>query len=317
MAVRAYAPASAGNISVGFDILGAAFAPVDGSPLGDFITVREGSSSFELICQGPFASKLPQDPRQNIVTTAWEDFCQEIARKGVSPRDLTMILDKRLPVGSGLGSSACSIVAALAALNAFHGSPLSQDELLRLMGKEEGRISGSIHYDNVAPCYLGGIQLMAEECGTISVTVPHFREWFWVSCYPGICVSTAEARKILPDSYDRHTCIDFGRQVALFVHASFSGNRRLASAVLRDVLAEPYRRSLIPGFDRAREASLKLGALAFGISGSGPSVFAVTPDQGTAEQVDRWLRSNFISNENGFSHICRIDGTGARVEEVQ
>ena len=86
-------------------------------------------------------------------------------------------------------------------LNRFHGQPLNETELLALMGEMEGKISGGVHYDNVAPCYLGGVQLMLEELGIISQEVPCFDDWFWVMAYPGIKVSTAEARAILPSQY--------------------------------------------------------------------------------------------------------------------
>lgn len=109
---------------------------------------------------------------------------------------VAMTLEKNMPIGSGLGSSACSVVAALVAMNEFCGKPLNETRILALMGEMEGRISGSIHYDNVAPCYLGGMQLMIEENGIISQQVPGFDEWLWVLAYPGIKVSTAEARAI-------------------------------------------------------------------------------------------------------------------------
>ena len=316
MAVKAYAPASIGNVSVGFDLLGAALSPVDGSPLGDFVTVEDHDEQFVLECTGSFAGKLPSDYRKNIVYDAYVDFCEELSRKGGKPKKLKMTLEKCLPIGSGLGSSACSIVAALAALNEFHDRPFSQNEIMMLMGREEGKISGSVHFDNVAPCYLGGIQLMVDERGIISREVPSFDSWYWVSCYPGICVSTAEARKILPDSYDRHTCIDFGRQLGVFIHASFSGDEKLACTVLRDVLAEPYRRSLIPGFDSAREAVGGLGAAAMGISGSGPSIFVVAKELKEATAIEKWLKDNFIQNSNGFCHICKIDRQGTTVKFI-
>lgn len=104
-----------------------------------------------------------------------------------------MTLEKNMPIGSGLGSSACSVVAALMAMNEHCGKPLNDTRLLALMGELEGRISGSIHYDNVAPCFLGGMQLMIEENDIISQQVPWFDEWLWVLAYPGIKVSTAEA----------------------------------------------------------------------------------------------------------------------------
>lgn len=106
---------------------------------------------------------------------------------------VAMTLEKNMPIGSGLGSSACSVVAALMAMNEHCGKPLNDTRLLALMGELEGRISGSIHYDNVAPCFLGGMQLMIEENDIISQQVPWFDEWLWVLAYPGIKVSTAEA----------------------------------------------------------------------------------------------------------------------------
>lgn len=191
--VKVYAPASSANMSVGFDVLGAAVTPVDGSLLGDTVTV-EAAERFSLNNIGRFASKLPSEPRENIVYQCWERFCQEIGKNV----PVAMTLEKSMPIGSGLGSSACSVVAALVAMNEHCGKPLNNSRLLALMGELEGRISGSIHYDNVAPCFLGGMQLMIEENGIISQQVPGFDEWLWVLAYPGIKVSTAEARAILP-----------------------------------------------------------------------------------------------------------------------
>ncbi len=222
--VKVYAPASSANMSVGFDVLGAAVTPVDGSLLGDTVTV-EAAERFSLNNVGRFASKLPPEPRENIVYQCWERFCQEIGKNV----PVAMTLEKSMPIGSGLGSSACSVVAALVAMNEHCGKPLNNSRLLALMGELEGRISGSIHYDNVAPCFLGGMQLMIEENGIISQQVPGFDEWLWVLAYPGIKVSTAEARAILPAQYRRQDCIAHGRHLAGFIHACYTRQPQLAA----------------------------------------------------------------------------------------
>lgn len=316
MKVSAYAPASIGNVSVGFDILGAALRPDDGGILGDTVEVSDAEEGFSLATEGRFAAKLPADPRKNICHDAYRAFRDLLAAKGLPARPARMVLKKNLPIGSGLGSSAASIVAAVEALNEFHGRPLGRDEALLLMGRLEGQISGSVHYDNVAPCYLGGIRLMVGAAGIISESVPCFPDWLWVSCYPGITVSTAAARAILPAEYSRATCITYGRQAAAFVQASHTGNEKLAAAVLKDVLAEPYRRDLIPGFDAAMKKGRELGALAGGISGSGPSIFVVMKDRERAEELREWLAGNFILNGDGFCNICRIDPDGTRAAPV-
>ncbi|WP_409311271.1 homoserine kinase [Pectobacterium sp. B1J-3] len=305
--VKVYAPASIGNVSVGFDVLGAAVSPVDGSLLGDCVSV-EAADLFSLRNEGRFVSKLPDNPKENIVYQCWERFCQEIGKT----IPVAMTLEKNMPIGSGLGSSACSVVAGLMAMNEFCGRPLDDTRLLTLMGELEGRISGSVHYDNVAPCFLGGIQLMLEEEGIISQPVPSFDDWLWVMAYPGIKVSTAEARAILPAQYRRQDCVSHGRYLAGFIHACHTGQASLAAKLMKDVIAEPYRTKLLPGFADARQAAEDIGALACGISGSGPTLFSVCNNMASAERLADWLRDNYLQNDEGFVHICRLDTAGAR-----
>ncbi|MEE3651863.1 MULTISPECIES: homoserine kinase [unclassified Brenneria] len=305
--VKVYAPASIGNVSVGFDVLGAAVSPIDGALLGDCVSVV-AADRFSLKSEGRFVSKLPDDPKQNIVYQCWERFCEEIGQTV----PVAMTLEKNMPIGSGLGSSACSVVAGLMAMNEFCGKPLDDTRLLTLMGELEGRISGSVHYDNVAPCFLGGIQLMLEEEGIISQPVPAFDDWLWVMAYPGIKVSTAEARAILPAQYRRQDCISHGRYLAGFIHACHTGQASLAAKLMKDVIAEPYRTKLLPGFAEARKAAQDIGALACGISGSGPTLFAVCNEINSAQRLADWLRDNYLQNDEGFVHICRLDTTGAR-----
>ncbi|MRT40910.1 homoserine kinase [Enterobacteriaceae bacterium RIT702] len=305
--VKIYAPASIGNVSVGFDVLGAAVSPVDGTLLGDCVSV-EAADSFSLVNSGRFVSKLPTNPQENIVYQCWERFCQAIGKQV----PVAMTLEKNMPIGSGLGSSACSVVAGLMAMNEFCGKPLNDTELLALMGELEGRISGSVHFDNVAPCFLGGVQLMIEENGIISQDVPCFDEWLWVMAYPGIKVSTAEARAILPAQYRKEDAIKHGRLLAGFIHACHTRQPGLAAKLMQDVIAEPYRTKLLPGFADARKAAQDIGALTCGISGSGPTLFAVCNEMATAQRMADWLSQHYLQNEEGFVHICRLDTAGAR-----
>ncbi|MGF1738214.1 homoserine kinase [Photobacterium satsumensis] len=313
MSVVVYAPASIGNVSVGFDVLGAAVSPIDGTLLGDRVLAAESAKSFSLSCVGAFVDKLPKQAEENIVYRCWQVFARELDKKGATLKPVALTLEKNMPIGSGLGSSACSIVAALDALNRFHGQPLDETELLALMGEMEAEISGSLHYDNVAPCYLGGLQFMVEELGIISQSVPCFEDWYWVMAYPGIKVPTAEARAILPSQYRRQDVIAHGRYLGGFIHACHSEQPALAAKMIKDVVAEPYRERLLPGFANARQYALEAGALASGISGSGPTMFTVCDDLEVAKRIARWLQDHYVQNEEGFVHVCRLDGQGSKV----
>ncbi|WP_417761294.1 homoserine kinase [Shewanella sp.] len=312
-ALTVYAPASMGNVGVGFDLLGAALAPIDGSLLGDTVTISAAASGVQLAQVGEWAAKLPPAPEDNIVYQCAEFFLAKFAiNSGVSLR-----LSKNLPVGSGLGSSASSVVAALYALNEFFGKPCNPQQLLALMGEFEGRISGAIHYDNVAPCYLGGMQLMLDLPQRICEAIPAFEQWYWVVAYPGISLSTAKMRALMPAQYDKSVAIEFGKNLSAFVHASYRQDAQLAITVLKDVLAEPYRAAAIPGFEQAKHALAELGMLATGISGSGPTLFTVTDDLTKANAANEWLQAHYLTEAGGFSHICRLDSQGARVLAVE
>ena len=307
-----YAPASSGNVSVGFDALGLALAPMDGSLLGDCVSILPGTPDDWMLCiDGPFAHALPQDQEQNIVITSCRRFEQAARALGVDVYPLNITLDKRLPVGSGLGSSASSIVATLVALNHYFNRPLDRPALLRLMAEMEGNISGEVHLDNIAPCLLGGLRLCMPD-GARQYGLPWPGHWQSVVAWPGTRLETRPAREVLPTSYERKTVVAHGAQFALFVHQLYQGEAVAAADCLVDLLAEPYRKFLLPGFEEARVELAKMGALATGISGSGPTIFCIVDDSRVAEAVAQWLQQNYVQNESGFVRICRVDLAGAR-----
>lgn len=220
-----------------------------------------------------------------------------------------------MPVGSGLGSSACSVVAALAALNAFyakfHDFSFAENVLLKMTGQMEAQISGSLHYDNVAPCYLGGLQLMVPDEKVISRCLPSFDDCYYVMAYPGIEVSTKAAREVLPANYSRSDVISYGQNLATFVDACHRQDKSQAFSVLRDVIAEPYRTDLLPRYQSSRDFLTAEGALAVGISGSGPTLFCVCDNESQAQQFALWLKDNYLQTELGFVHVCKADTLGA------
>jgi len=312
-----YAPASIGNFSVGFDALGLALAPMDGTLLGDLVQLslpdpdKPDGADWALEVKGEYAQKLPVDQEKNIVISSCRAFQSAAAVKGVDIQPLKVLLDKRLPIGSGLGSSASSIVAALEALNRWHGNPLSYHDIFNLMAQMEGSISGEIHLDNIAPCLYGGLRLCPPESNA-EYSLPWPAAWRAVVCWPGTELMTRDARGVLPDEIPRKIAVRHGAQFAQFVYALHTGNTELAAASLVDLIAEPYRRTLLPGFDEAKTALRRLGALAVGISGSGPTVFALVDDYEIALEVETWLAGNYQKTEQGFVHICRADLGGAR-----
>lgn len=311
-ALTVFAPASIGNVSVGFDALGLALAPMDGTLLGDTVQLQPGPrDDWKLSVGGPFADKLPTEAENNIVLQCCRLFERTLRQRGIDISPLNIVLEKRLPIGSGLGSSASSVVAALEVLNRWHEYPLSSRELFHLMAEVEGGISGEIHLDNIAPCLYGGLRLCPPG-GQSEYALPWPARWLVVVCWPGTELVTREARSVLPEVLPRATAVRHGGQFAQFVHALYTGKTALAAACMVDLIAEPYRRRLLPGFDRAREELTALGALTVGISGSGPTVFALVDRMDLARTAADWLHRHYQQNDSGFVHICRADLGGAR-----
>ena len=311
----AYAPASIGNLAAGFDLLGAALAPLDGSLFGDLVHVAVApEASFRLT--GPFAGALAGDTRPNLALRARDLFVAAVRAQGEAVGPFALTLEKRLPVASGLGSSASSIVATLVALQALCGDPLSGSDLLALAGQAEGITSGGMHLDNVAPSLLGGLQLMVPGRDGQPATrrLPWPADLLLVVVHPAFHLSTAKSRGVLPERLGWPETVDFAGNLAGLVQALHSGDRALLARCLRDPLVEVHRAPLVPGFRSAQAAAQALGALGCSLSGSGPSVFAVAEDEGQAGAIADGIRQAFrAAGLESQGHVCALDPEGARV----
>lgn len=309
--IQVYAPASIGNVGIGFDTLGIAIIPTDNSLLGDYVSIKD-SDVFSIKNTGLFHDQLPIQLKDNIVFQCWKKFCK-ILKKSCP---ISIQLEKNTPVASGLGSSAASIVATLMAINCYYGNPLNKNQLLKLMGKMEGEISGAIHFDNVSPCFLGGMQIILPKYDEISQIIPIFDHWIWIIAYPGVKISTMEARSVLPKQYNGADCIAHSQYLSGFVHACYTKQELLAIKYIQqqDVFAEPYRSKLLPlDLSYIRSNLIEKGAVSCGISGSGPTIFVLCNTTKVIHDIVDWLSRFYVQNNSGFVKICSLNPIGARI----
>ncbi|HEX7184182.1 MAG TPA: homoserine kinase, partial [Thermoanaerobaculia bacterium] len=307
--LRAFAPAGVGNFAAGFDVLGAALAPVDGSLWGDVVEV-EAADEPRFVCKGPYADRLPADPADNLVIRT-RDLFEEAVGSPLPPLALT--LHKGLPVCSGLASSAASVTAAAMALNAWRGEPLGKADLLALAGRAEGLASGSVHLDNVAPCLLGGL-LLVPPAG-LPRPLPFPEDLRIVMASPALALATREARRVLPKEVPLALAVEHSQNLAAFVHALYTDDRPLLRITLRDLLAEPWRADLVPGFREAQRGALAAGALGASLSGAGPAVFAVAEERDAPAVADALIHGFGSRDVAAEARICRLDTRGARLLE--
>lgn len=262
----AFAPASVGNIGVGFDLLGHSF---DGPR--DVAVVRRSEAPGVRVAaiRGHVGGigAIPLDAARNTAGRALQVLCD-----AVQPgHGFELELEKGIPLGSGLGGSAASCVAALVAANALLDAPLSREALYPFALQGEAVSSGSLHGDNVAPMLLGGV-VMATGTRMIPLAVPG-----WLHCvvvHPDQVLETRRARAVLAEPYPLPLVVEQNARLALFLTGLQRGDSALIREGLRDLLVEPRRAPLIPGFFAVKQAALDHGALGASISGAGPSVFA-------------------------------------------
>jgi homoserine kinase len=282
--VKAFAPATIANVSVGFDILGLAI-----SQPGDTVTARivEGNSVRMKSVSGD-AGLLPTMATKNTAGIA----AQATLEKAGVQTGLELELTKGLPIGSGLGSSAASAAAAAFAVNRLLGSPLRKKELIEPCLKAEEAVSGR-HADNVAPSLLGGLIMVRslEPLDIIRLPLPEKLHAAVVT--PAIEVPTKKAREILPKTVSLAAMIQANANIATFVSACYAGDLSLMARCTPDEIVTPARVKLIPGSHQVIETAYEHGALMSSISGAGPSLFALCHSAANAQRVAKAMQVAF------------------------
>ena len=302
----AFAPASVGNIGVGFDLLGHA---IEGPR--DLATVRRTDEPRVRIdaIRGRVAGvdALPLDAAANTAGRALISLRERLAL----PFGFAVELEKGIPLGSGLGGSAASCVAALVAANALLDAPLAREALYDFALDGESASSGSRHGDNVAPMLLGGVAL-ATATRALRIEAP---DWLHaVVVHPDQVLETRRSRAALADPYPLHDLVAQSAHLAQFLLGLQRGDATLIRDGLHDVLVEPRRAPLIPGFARVKAAALDQGALGASISGGGPSVFAWFASRADAEAVAPAMRGAF--GDAGFDARAYVSPVNAPRSEV-
>lgn len=304
--VTAFAPASVGNVAVGFDVLGHAIEGV-----GDEVVLTSTDCDrIEVTLVGDVCPDLPLDPELNTAGRPLLEMRRDFGiRTGV-----TVSLHKGIPLGSGMGGSAASAVAAVVAADELWSLGLGWQQLLTYALLGESVASGEAHPDNAAPSLIGGLvlcELVDERFHMTHLPVPG--DLRCVLVHPDHRVDTRGARDLLANDVPLADFVSQSRFLAGFVAGCCRGDTAQIARCLRDIVIEPQRARNIPAFSQVRSAALGAGAVGVSISGSGPSVFAWCRDA-NAEQVAQAMRGAFEQADVDCQHwISRIDVPGARI----
>ena len=287
--VKVYAPATIGNIGPGFDVLGLAI-----QGLGDTVEAHEISGNKLIIENIQDADHdIPTDPLKNTSGIA----AQKILNLLKINQGVSLNITKGLPSGSGLGSSAASAVAGASAVNYLFGNQLSNEELLHAAMAGEYSVSGGYFADNVAPSIYGGATLTCSLDPLVVKPLGSISELIIILAIPRTQILTKESRQILPEKVELSDCIHNMANTASITAAFCNNDYNLLKDSLIDFIIEPVRSKLIPGFPEAKEAAFAAGAHGMSISGSGPTVFAITNVEKDAKQIESAMKNAFHDND--------------------
>lgn len=303
--VKVFAPATVANVACGFDVLGFAL-----NYPGDEVIVRKNNSGKLSITKIHNGDNLSKEPEENVVTVAVQAMLDHLE----SNQGFEFELFKGVKPGSGIGSSAASSAAAVVAVNHLLGEPFKKVDLVQFAMMGEKLASGTAHADNVAPSVCGGFTLVRSYSPLDIIKIDSPSELWCTVIHPQLEVKTRDARRVLKGGIDLKKAITQWGNVGGLISGLHSNDYDLIGRSLVDVVIEPIRSILIPGYADVKEASLKAGALGCSISGSGPSIFTLCKGEESARAVESVMGEVYKDYGVDFDiHVSQVNPEGARI----
>lgn len=306
--IKIFAPATVANVSCGFDVLGFCLDTV-----GDEMVIRKTEKTGIHIGKITGAN-LPFEAKKNVAGVSALAMIDALKPECGFEIDI----HKHIKPGSGIGSSAASAAGSVFAINELLGKPFNKTELTGFAMKGEALASQSEHADNLAPCLFGGFTLVksVQPLEVLELPTPH--NLYATIIHPQIEIKTSEARAILPKEVPMKHAITQWANLGSLVHALHTEDYGLLFRSLQDVVVEPYRSKLIPYFNTLKFEALNANALGCGISGSGPSVFALSKSEATAINVANAMRQVYEPTSIPFHiHVSKINQEGIKILDTQ
>ena len=301
--IKLFSPATVANVSCGFDVLGFCL-----DSIGDEMVIRKTTEKGIRITKIE-GYDLPFEIEKNVAGVSALAMYND-----ANPNcGFEIEIYKHIKPGSGVGSSSASAVGSVYGMNVLLGNPYSKTELTAFAMKGEAVASQSEHADNIAPALFGGFTLVKSLDPLEILQIPTPSDLFAVVIHPQIEIKTADARKILPENISLKNAITQWSNVGSLIHGLHTNDYELISRSLKDVIVEPFRSQLIPGFDSIKTTAIENGALGSGISGSGPSVFSLCKSEATAIAVEKAIRETYQKQTIPFEiYVSKINLDGIK-----
>ncbi len=302
--LRIFAPATVANLSCGFDVLGACLDNV-----GDEMSIRKNDLNQIRITKIT-GQELPFEPDKNVAGVAVKAFLERLGTN----QGFDIEIHKKIKAGSGIGSSAASSAGAVFGVNKLLEEPFTLKELIPFAMEGERLASGNAHADNVAPALLGGFCLVKSYIPLEILELPCPPELRVVVLHPLIEVKTKDSRALIKLNVSLQKAVSQWGNLGAFVSALYTDDYGLLGRSLKDEIIEPVRSILIPFYDDLKEIAMENGALGFGISGSGPSVYAMCKGQKSAKKVKEAMQLFYQEKRIDFDlHLSKINTEGIKI----